>query len=72
MSDRSNRAGVAIVISLKAPLMRAVRVNITLPADVLDMMDKYADAHGLTRSGFIAQAAKHEMEHAWAPEQHAA
>ena len=33
------------------------RVNITLPERVLNLMDKYANAHGETRSGFIIQAA---------------
>lgn len=33
------------------------RVNITLPERVLSLMDKYANEHGETRSGFITQAA---------------
>jgi predicted RNase H-like HicB family nuclease len=33
------------------------RVNITLPERVLNLMDKYANEHGESRSGFITQAA---------------
>ena len=33
------------------------RVNITLPERVLNVMDKYANEHGETRSGLIAEAA---------------
>ncbi len=33
------------------------RVNITLPERVLNLMDRYADEHGESRSGLIAQAA---------------
>lgn len=33
------------------------RVNITLPERVLNLMDKYANEHGESRSGLIAEAA---------------
>ena len=38
-----------------------VRVNITLPEDVLAAIDKIAKRLGMTRSGFIARAAKKDM-----------
>jgi hypothetical protein len=31
------------------------------PADVLQQIDQYAEAHGFTRSGFLTQAAKRVM-----------
>jgi hypothetical protein len=31
------------------------------PEDVLEQIDKYADVHGYTRSGLIAQSAKKLM-----------
>ncbi len=34
----------------------AMRVNVTLPSDVLEQIDRYVEAHGLSRSGFLAQA----------------
>jgi metal-responsive CopG/Arc/MetJ family transcriptional regulator len=41
---------------------KVVRVNITLPDDVLRAVDAYAEQHGYTRSGFLATAAKRAME----------
>ena len=40
---------------------RAEKINITLPRRVLARVDDYARAHGLTRSGFLALAAKQAM-----------
>lgn len=57
MSDPANRGGVAVLIPLKSAARKAVRLNITLPEDVLREIDAYAEAHGMTRSGFLAQAA---------------
>ncbi|MDO9415737.1 type II toxin-antitoxin system HicB family antitoxin [Pararhizobium sp.] len=61
MSDPENTDGVAILVSLKTQSKKAVRLNITLQEDVLKEIDAYAEARGLTRSGFLARAAKHEM-----------
>ena len=58
MSDPDNRTGVAILVSIKTEQPKAVRVNVTLPEDVLEQIDRYAEAHGFTRSGLLAQAAK--------------
>jgi len=40
---------------------RAEKINITLPRRVLARVDDYVKAHGLTRSGFLAQAAEKAM-----------
>jgi predicted RNase H-like HicB family nuclease len=64
MSDPENRDGVAVLVPLKGPAPRAVRVNITLPEDVLAKIDAYAERAGMNRSGFLAYAAKREMENA--------
>jgi hypothetical protein len=61
MSEPDNRTGVAILVSVKTEQPRAVRVNVTLPEDVLERIDRYAEAHGFTRSGLLAQAAKKLM-----------
>ena len=58
MSDSANRDGIVTLISLTPSTKRAVRLNITLPEDVLAEIDRYAASHGLSRSGFLAQAAK--------------
>jgi predicted RNase H-like HicB family nuclease len=62
MADPNNRTGVAILVPLQIAQTKAVRVNITLPEDTLEAIDRHAERHGLTRSGFLAQAAKREME----------
>ncbi|WP_077961970.1 type II toxin-antitoxin system HicB family antitoxin [Ensifer adhaerens] len=62
MADPENKEGVAILVALKTEAKKSVRVNVTLPEDVLQQIDAFAEAHGLTRSGFLAKAAKREME----------
>jgi predicted RNase H-like HicB family nuclease len=64
MTDPAARDGVVTLISLKSAATRAVRVNVTLPEDVLAKIDRYAGSRGLTRSGFLARAAKRAMEDA--------
>lgn len=39
----------------------AEKVNITLPRRLLTKIDSYAKAHGATRSGFLAEAARLAM-----------
>jgi predicted RNase H-like HicB family nuclease len=56
-----NRDGVAVLIEAPAAEIKSVRINITMPADVLDQIDQYAEREGFTRSGFLAQAAKKAM-----------
>ncbi|MHC1547749.1 type II toxin-antitoxin system HicB family antitoxin [Phyllobacterium sp. K27] len=62
MADANNRDGVAILVSVKTEAKKAVRVNVTLPEDVLQQIDSFAESHGFTRSGFLAKAAKQVME----------
>jgi predicted RNase H-like HicB family nuclease len=61
MSDADNRSGVAILVSVKTEQPKAVRVNVTLPEDVLEQIDRYAEAHGFTRSGLLTRAVKKLM-----------
>lgn len=62
MADPENRDGVAILVAAPERAAKTVRVNVTFPEDVLDRVDRYAESHGYTRSGFLAQAAKRVME----------
>jgi predicted RNase H-like HicB family nuclease len=62
MADPGNRDGVAILVAVKTDAQRAIRVNVTLPADVLERIDRYAESHGYTRSGFLTQAAKRVID----------
>ena len=61
MATAENKDGVAVLIDAPAADVKSVRVNITLPADVLGEIDDYAEREGFTRSGFLAQAAKKAM-----------
>lgn len=61
MADAVNRHAVAILVPVKT-VPRTVRVNITLPEDVLASIDNYAERHGCTRSGFLTQAARRAIE----------
>jgi predicted RNase H-like HicB family nuclease len=58
MKVKENNDGVAVLIEAPAADVKSVRFNVTMPADVLDQVDEYAERHGFTRSGFLAQAAK--------------
>lgn len=63
MADQENRDGVAILVATEIR-SKSVRVNITMPEETLRDVDRYAEAHGFTRSGFLVQAAKRVMEKA--------
>jgi HicB_like antitoxin of bacterial toxin-antitoxin system len=62
MADPRNRDGVAILVALEEEGTQAVRVNVTMPKDLLAAIDRYAEAHGFTRSGFLTQAARRALE----------
>jgi len=55
-------AAVAILVTLKTRAAKAVRIDITLPEDVLERIDRFAADRGLSRSTFLARAASREME----------
>ena len=62
MSDCGYREGVAILVSAPRRAPRSVRVNVTIAADELAEIDAYAARHGLTRSGFLAAAARRKLD----------
>jgi predicted RNase H-like HicB family nuclease len=64
MADAVNRDGVAVLVPAPIHAAKAVRVNITLPEDTLQAIDKFAEAQGYTRSGFLAAAAKKAIQDA--------
>ena len=61
MADPDNRDAVAILVKGPFKTAKAVRVNITLPEDVLREVDAHAEARGFTRSGFLAAAARRAL-----------
>jgi predicted RNase H-like HicB family nuclease len=46
MADAANREGVAILVAAPPEAVKAIRVNVTLPEDVLIKVDAYATANG--------------------------
>lgn len=61
MQDPNNRDGMAILVDLPSAAPKSVRINITMPEDVLEEIDKHAKAQGLSRSAYLARAAKRAM-----------
>jgi predicted RNase H-like HicB family nuclease len=64
MAERENREAVACLVQAPARQARAVRVNITMPEDVLADVDRLAGRQGLSRSAFLARAARRAMSDA--------
>jgi predicted RNase H-like HicB family nuclease len=61
--SRENRSGVPVLVpEPPTKIGKAMRVNVTMPSDVLESIDQFADAHGFNRSGFLVHAAKKAME----------
>ena len=62
MADRENRDAVAILVKAPPAAAKAVRVNMTIPEDELEQIDKFASGQGYTRSGFLLRAAKQAID----------
>jgi predicted RNase H-like HicB family nuclease len=58
MASKENKDAVATLIPAPATAVRSVRVNVTLPSDLLEQIDARAEEEGFTRSGFLAQSAR--------------
>jgi hypothetical protein len=52
---------VLFVVPLLADAGRTVRINVSLDKGLVDQIDDAATARGLTRSAFIAQAAREKI-----------
>lgn len=50
-------AAALLVVSVPHPKPRAIRVNITIPEDLAEEASRFARAHRMSRSAFLAQAA---------------
>ncbi len=64
MADRGHRDAVAFLVPSPARQARAIRVNVTLPEDILGEIDRAASRQGLSRSAFLARAARRAMDDA--------
>ena len=54
--DYADGLWALVTVDLSKLSGKAKRINITLPERLVAIMDRYASAHGETRSGLIAQA----------------
>jgi predicted RNase H-like HicB family nuclease len=64
LEEAENRRAVAFLVEAPTAPVRSVRVNITIPEDTLRAIDRYAADRGLTRSGFLARAARRALDDA--------
>jgi len=55
MNDKHFKNGIAFLVD--APSEKSVRVNITFPKNILEIIDRRANRHHLSRSAFLAEAA---------------
>ncbi|HEY0418973.1 MAG TPA: type II toxin-antitoxin system HicB family antitoxin [Acetobacteraceae bacterium] len=58
MSDPDNRDAIGFLVDVPAPVARAVRINITLPADLVAAIDRVTR----NRSRFLAEAAREKIK----------
>lgn len=65
MADSDFADAVAyLIVTVPDNKPRTVRVNITLPENTLRQIDAVAKKHGMSRSSFIAHAAKNAIDSA--------
>ena len=64
MREAENRKNVVTLVSAREPTQKSVRINITMPEDMLNRIDDFAQQRGMNRSGFLVYAARKEMESA--------
>ena len=59
MEDQDYAGGTWLLVDVDLSRLnvKSKRINITIPENLLHEIDRYADAHHMTRSGLLAQAA---------------
>jgi predicted RNase H-like HicB family nuclease len=57
MTDPENADAVAFLVDVPATTSRAMRINVTLPADLVQAIDRQSR----NRSGFLADAAREKL-----------
>ncbi len=62
MSDPDNKEAVAFLVEVRLTKVKAQRINITFPQDILRIVDNYVATHPeQNRSKVLTEAAKHYM-----------
>jgi predicted RNase H-like HicB family nuclease len=62
MADLENAEAIPFPVTIPGRRPKAVRVNVTIPESELEAIDRHAKRIGLTRSAFLAWAAKRAMQ----------
>ena len=63
MADPDNSDAIAfLVVSISETKPRSVRVNITVPEDMLRQIDAVAKKKGMSRSSFLVHAAQNAIK----------
>ena len=62
-ADPQDEGGAWLLADVKVSRIdtRPVRLNVSLPSNLLQQIDRQASAHHMTRSGFLAKAAQAAM-----------
>ncbi|CAK0766412.1 antitoxin HicB [Gammaproteobacteria bacterium] len=61
-ADYQDGFWLLVEIDLARVNAKPMRLNVSLPAQLVQRIDRYADTHHMTRSGFLAQAAVNSLE----------
>lgn len=61
-ADPENRGGVPILVAVGTGEPGTVHVDVMLPEKIVAEIDRRAERHGLSRSGFLARAARRAIE----------
>jgi predicted DNA binding CopG/RHH family protein/predicted RNase H-like HicB family nuclease len=56
VAPKAPTGAVLLALSVTPPKSRAVRINITIPEDLLQAVDRSAAAHSMNRSRFLAKS----------------
>ena len=59
--DEGRTAQATLVVPAPVVKQPVIRINITMDKGLLDEIDRSAKLRGFTRSGFLAEAARHEI-----------
>lgn len=62
LARTESKGAVPFLVSTPDPQGRAVRINITMPENVLKAVDTEAQRLGLSRSAFLTRAAREKIE----------
>lgn len=61
VADPENVGAIVFFVTPAPPKGRAIRANITVEEGLLTEIDAYAESHSMTRSAFLANAAREAM-----------